>query len=427
MIDLLISPCKQLLTLAGDNAKPRRGAGLADIGLVTDGAVGINVERGTIEYAGPRDSLPQHDVAQSCPVVDASNRVVLPGFVDSHTHLVFAGSRADEFYRRAAGESYQSIARSGGGIRKTMEATRAASADELLRLATWRMSRMVQNGTTAFEVKTGYGLEVESERVALGVIQQLKQQTPALVFATYLGAHLIPPEYTSNRAAYVDQVVAQLEAISKGGLADFYDIFVDPLAFTQAEAQRIVDMGKQTKLGLRLHGDEFDDNGTAAWGVSQGALSIDHLGGIGEGGIAALATSDTVATLLPATMFFSGHGKYAPARKMIEAGCAIALATDLNPGSSMVYSMAFTMTLAALKMGLSPEECIVASTINGAHALGAAKQTGSLEVGKRADVVILDIADYRELAYHVGAKLVSDVFINGQGIIRKGTLTPDYP
>ncbi|MBN2082469.1 imidazolonepropionase [bacterium] len=422
MIDLLISPCRQVVGLAGDNAKPRRGQALSDLGLIEHGAVGISVANGTIEYVGPVADLDSSLLSASCPVLDAANCVVMPGFVDSHTHLVFGGSRADEFFRRTRGETYQEISRSGGGINKTVQATRQTSGEDLFRSAQQRLLQLYNNGTTTVEIKSGYGLDFENELKMLEVISHLAEVSPGLILGTFLGAHFFPPEYKENRAGYVAEVIRQLEHVADHSLADFYDIFIDPLAFSRDEAEQIVAAAQYTSLALRLHADEFGDDGTAAWGVNQGALSCDHLGGIGPEGIAALAASDTVATLLPATMFFSGHGEYAPARKLIEAGCAVALASDLNPGSSLVYSLPLTMTLAALNMAMSAEECITACTINAAHALGLASLIGSLEQGKRADVIVLNVPHYEEIAYHVGCEIVRDVIIRGRVIKRNGGL-----
>lgn len=422
MIDLLISPCSQLLTLEGGGPGPRRGAAMRELGLVEQGALAIDTALGTVVYAGPASELPREQLSSDCQVLDAAGCVVMPGFVDSHTHLVFAGSRADEFYRRAQGESYQSIAQSGGGIAKTMSATRESSEAELAASAWGRLRQLYSNGTTAVEIKSGYGLSREDELASLRAVRELRREAPGLVFATFLGAHLIPPEYKDRREQYVTLICEMLPEVDQSGLADFYDIFVDPLAFGREEAARIVAAARATRLRLRLHADEFGDDGTAAWGVAQGALSLDHLGGIGPEGIAALAGSNAVATLLPATMFFSGHGRYAPAREMIEAGCAVALATDLNPGSSLVYSMPFVMTLAALEMKLSAEECIVAATLNAAHALGAAGRVGSLARGKRADALVLDVPHYAEIACHVGRDIARDVVIGGSIVKRDGCL-----
>jgi len=395
---------------------------LSDLGLIENGALGIDVASGTIEYAGRYASLDRALLSGKCITIDASGRVVMPGFIDSHTHLVFGGSRAGEFYRRARGESYQEISSSGGGIIKTVAATRQASEEELFSAASSRLAQLICNGTCTVETKSGYGLDVPSELKILSVNRRLQATAPVTVFSTYLGAHLVPVERRDDRDGYVDFVIDQLREVAQAGLADFYDIFVDPLAFTLPEAQRIVAAGSETHLGLKLHADEFGDDGTTAWGVAAGALSCDHLGGIGEAGIAALAASNTVATLLPATMFFSSHGVYAPARRMIEGGCAIALATDLNPGSSLIYSIPLTMTLAVLEMAMSAEECIVAATINAAHALGIADHTGSLEPGKRADVIVIDAPHYEELPYQVGRDLIRDVIIGGRVIKSNGQM-----
>lgn len=393
---------------------------MSDIGLLRDAALGLDLATGTIEFVGPYDALPSDALAPGCPRIDARGCTVLPGFVDSHTHLVYGGSRADEFHRRCRGESYQQIAEAGGGILSSVKATRNATGEELLAGARARLHSLYSAGTTTVEIKSGYGLDHDTEIRMLEAINGLRESEPAIICATFMGAHAFPPG--AERAAYTKEVCATLLQVEDAGLADFYDIFVDPLAFNQEEAAEIIAAGRNTTLGLRLHGDEFGDDGTAAWAAAQGAVSVDHLGGISAAGISALSRAETMATLLPGTMFFCRHGHYAPARRMIDAGCAVALATDHNPGSSMLYSLPFVMTLAALNMGMSPEECITACTINGAHALQLGALTGSLEAGKRADVVIAAVPDYRELAYHVGRDVIRDVFIRGRAIKRNGVM-----
>ncbi|MCB1220045.1 MAG: imidazolonepropionase [Planctomycetales bacterium] len=422
MIDLLIKPAGCLISMAGASDSPRRAAQMADLGLLRDAAVGINSESGLIEYVGPASAVSAKQLHPDCEVFDARGRVVMPGFVDCHTHLVFGGDRADEFYKRAAGVSYAEIASQGGGIRKTMEATRAASSKELFESAWQRYLRLLENGTTAVECKSGYGLNIDSERLSMQVIRDLSRKAPGVFMRTYMGAHLIPPDFAERRIEYVEQVAGELAYFHGKDLCDFYDIFVDPLAFSQQEAQVIVDRGRELGMKLRLHADEFGDDGTAAWGVANGAVSADHLGGIGDEGIKALAGSETIATLLPGTMFFSGHGEYAPARRMIDSGCAVALATDLNPGSSLMYSLPLVMTLAVLEMKMTAAECLNAVTINAAHALCLADRIGSIEVGKQADILILDCETPEEIAYQVGTNLVSDVIVNGDLIKRHGVM-----
>jgi imidazolonepropionase len=400
------------VTLAGDNTRPRRGAQMGELGVVSDGCVLVG-DDGNIEYAGDTAGAPE---TQAPDLINAEGRCVTPGLVDSHTHLVFAGDRANEFYRRCGGESYGDIAIAGGGIAATVAATRGASEDELVELALPRLQRMLANGTTTVEIKSGYGLSEAAEMNQLGAIRRLKRDSPLNICGTCMAAHAIPAERRDSRAKYIEEVGLIYIRAGGEGLAEFADIFVDPLAFTHAEAELLIQVAARSGLMLKLHGDEFADNGTAAWGVAQGAVSIDHLGGVGDAGIEALANSNTVGTLLPGTMLFSGHGRYAPARRMIDAGCAVALATDLNPGSSHVYSLPLVMTLACLQMNMSAAECITACTINAAHALRAADRIGSLEPDKRGDVVIWDCEHYEQIPYYVGTSLARTVIAGGRVI-----------
>jgi imidazolonepropionase len=411
---LLISNIGQLCTLAGDNTKPRRRSRMCELAIVRDGAVVVDTA-GRIAYSGPVAGLPANLDEQVTHVIDAGGGCVTPGLVDSHTHLCFAGDRAGEFYRRCAGETYADIAKGGGGIALTCAATRAATQGELAEDIARRLERVWTNGTTTIEIKSGYGLTPEDELKQLRAVRQIADANGLdSVFSTYMGAHTVPPEYRDRRSDYVRQVVETIPQVAAEGLAQFVDIFVDPLAFSHEESLPIIEATRAAGLKLKLHGDEFNDDGTAAWGAQLGAVSIDHLGGISEAGIEALAGSATIATLLPGTMFFSAHGRFAPARKMIDAGCAVALATDLNPGSSHVYSLPFVMSLAALKMQMSAAECLVACTINAAHALAAAHEIGSLEVGKRADLVVWDCESYEQIPYYVGTSLARHVVIGGQ-------------
>jgi len=383
---------------------------MADLGIVQNAAL-LTDGNGDIVFAG---SSPLPDLPGDVRTIDAGGRCVTPGLIDSHAHLVFAGNRAGEFYRRCAGESYADIARAGGGIMSTVEATRAATEDELVESALLRLRRMAQNGTTTVEIKSGYGLTPGDEAKMLRATNRLYEAAGVNTFATYMGAHAIPPEYANGRADYIAQVALSIVNFADEGLMDFVDIFVDPLAFTQAEADKLTPVVRKAGLGLKIHGDEFANNGTAAWAVQRGAVSVDHLGGISREGISSLAASNTVATLLPGTMLFSGHGKFAPARRMIDAGCAVALATDLNPGSSHVYSLPMVMTLACLHMGMTAAECLTACTINAAHALRAADRIGSLEPGKRADLVIWDCDSYEQIPYYVGTNLARTVICGGR-------------
>lgn len=385
-----------------------------DLGVVPNGALGVNTHSGLIEYAGVASGLASSLITATAQRLDARGSVVMPGFVDSHTHLVYAGSRASDFYARAAGQTYQQIAQAGGGIASTVAATRQASSEDLLTLARTRLHRLYSAGTTSVEIKSGYGLSRDHELLALKVISQLADSSPGLVRRTFMGAHALPPEYAGRRHDYISKLCSMMPEIGMGGWADYCDVFIDPLAFSAEESRQLQAFAASAGLRLRVHADEFGDDGTAAWAAAHGAVSADHLGGVGEQGIAALAASNTVATLLPTSMFYTGHERYAPGRALIDAGCIVALASDHNPGSSLVYGMQFVLTLAALKMRMTPEECIVASTINGAHALELGAVTGSLELGKRADFIVLDLPDYRELPCQIGGDFVREVYMAGQ-------------
>ncbi len=412
-VDLLIVHAAQLLTLAGANERPRTGGALAELGLVPDGAVAA--ADGVIVAAGPTAQV--MDEAAPGPhgqVIDGSGRVVLPGLVDPHTHLIFAGSRADEFEMRLAGATYQEISRAGGGIASTMAATRAATEEQLLDAGRLRLDRMLAHGTTTAEVKSGYGLTVEDELKCLRVAHRLSASHDVDVIPTFLGAHAVPPERRNDPDGYVRLVIEEmLPAVVEEDLAEFCDVFCEAGAFTLEQARAVLEAGVEAGLDPKIHADELSDLGGAALAADVEAVSADHLLCASDEGLAAMANAGSIAVLLPGTALFLGL-PYARARRMIDLGVPIAVGTDFNPGTSPTYSMPMIISLACLGMRLTPAEAIVAATINAAHAIAAAEEVGSLEVGKAADIVILDDPDYRHLAMHFGVNPVVGVVKRGQ-------------
>jgi len=416
-VDLLIVHAAQLLTLAGPNDRPRTGAALAEVGMVQDGAVAA--ADGVIVAVGPTAQV-MDEVAPGpgAQVIDAAGRVVLPGLVDPHTHLIFAGSRADEFERRLAGATYQEIARAGGGIASTVQATRAASEDQLLESARQRLDRLLAHGTTTVEVKSGYGLTVEDELKCLRVAHRLSASHEVDLIPTFLGAHAVPPERRHDPDGYVRLVIDEmLPAVVEEDLAEFCDVFCEAGAFTPEQSRAVLEAGLEAGLDPKIHADELSDLGGAALAADLEAVTADHLLCASDDGLAAMANAGTIAVLLPGTAFFLGL-PYARARRMIEIGVAVAVGTDFNPGTSPTYSMPMAVALACLGMRLTPAEAIAASTINAAHAIGAAEEVGSLEAGKAADVLILDLPDYRHLPMHFGVNPVHVAIKRGQVVRR---------
>jgi len=415
MAGILISNADLVLTCAGGEL-PRRGAGMRDLGAITRCFIKIDRNSGKIVYVGnePPDNLPA-----DCETVDASECTVIPGLVDPHTHPVYVGSRANEFFMRARGKTYLEISKSGGGINASVRTTRDAGVDELSATGLRNAWEMLRHGTTMFEAKSGYGLSLESEIRMLEAIREVGENAPQEVIPTFLGAHAIPFDYTEKRGEYLDIVLGEmLDRVVEEKLAEYMDVFIEDGAYTLKEGERVCMAAKDRGLGIRIHADEFTDMGAARLGVEFGVASVDHLGAIGDDGIKTLADGNTVATLLPATIFFVNSDGYAPARRLIDEGAPVALASDLNPGSSMVFGMPIVMTLAVLKMRMTIEECIVASTINAAYSLGRAHSKGSIEVGKDADLVILDADSPEELPYRLGADIVRDVMIGGKWVKR---------
>ena len=375
----------------------------------------IIVQNGRFAYVGPENEKPPELLIDED--FDANGATAVPGFVDSHTHIPFAGFRESEFNRRLQGETYEEIAAAGGGIAATVRATRKASEDQLTANVLARAGTMVRYGTTTAEAKSGYGLDKENELKQLRAIREAGARSPVRLIPTCLAAHDFPPEARGN-AAYVSTIIEQiLPAVADEKLAVFCDAFVERGAFSAAQGEAVLRAGVQLGMVPRLHADEFSDGRGASLAAAIGAASADHLMQVSEDGIAALAASDTVANLLPATSFFLMSDRYAPARTLIDSGAIVSLSTDCNPGSSMTESMQTVMQLATLQMKMTVEESLTAATLNGAYSLRMAKEIGSIETGKRADFVLLDAPSYLHLVYHFGVNLVSAVFRDGQRIV----------
>jgi imidazolonepropionase len=407
-MNLLIRNIGQCVTVASHGSGKKSGDDMRNVGIVTDAHVLINNGMIASVSSGAPPSVPE-----SIEVIDAEGRVLLPGFVDSHTHTVFAGSRENEFAMRAEGKSYQEIAEAGGGIISTMRATRDASKKELYRLAERRLDMMMRYGTTAVEIKSGYGLSPESEMKILEVIHDLKRDHYANITATFLGAHALPPEYKDDIKGYVDRICDyMLPYIAEKKLASFVDVFCEKGYFDLHHTELIILEAKRHGLIPKLHADQLNAFGASELGAKHNAISVDHLEKTTEHGIAALKNSRTIATVLPGCSLFLNH-PYAPARALIDAGVPVAIATDFNPGSQMCYSMQMMMTLACTQMRMTPEEAITAATLNGAAALGLSHEIGSIETGKQADCVLYNVHDYRYIPYHYGVNHVWKVVKNG--------------
>ncbi|HKP46995.1 MAG TPA: imidazolonepropionase [Pyrinomonadaceae bacterium] len=385
---------------------------MRELSIVKDGA--MLVRDGRVEKTGAREALLPL-ITNEYEVLDANNRIVLPGFVDAHTHPVFAGTRADEFEERAAGVTYQEIATRGGGIQSTVNATRAATLDELVergkRYAGWFMA----NGTTTVEAKSGYGLTLEDELKMLRAIKRLNAETPLHYVPTFLGAHSIPPEYKSSREKYVSLLIEEmLPRIAQEGLAEYCDVFCDEHAFTTKESRTILSAARSQGLKLRIHADQLSLSGGAKLAAELSAATADHLEHTDAEGIGALKSAAVQPVLLPGSVYALGSGRYPAARVMIDAGLAVILATDFNPGSSPTPSMPMILSLASTHMKMTPAESITAATINAAYSLGRGDRIGSLEPGKNADFVIYDCDDYRELAYFFGVQHAVDGYCKGR-------------
>jgi imidazolonepropionase len=417
-MSLLISPCTQLLTLAG-SPLARRGAAQGQLGLIEQGAVLIEGE--TVRAIGLASDLETRYGNLCDQRIGAEGCVVMPGFVDSHAHPVFVSLRDNEYELRIRGNTYQEIAERGGGILSSVRAVRGTSRDELLQISRKRVARALEYGTTTLEAKSGYGLDLDNETKILNVIRELHQSLPLELVPTFLGAHEIPPEYRSQRSAYVDLLVDEMiPAIARHQLAEFCDCFVEPRLFSISDAERIGRAALEHGLGMKFHADQLTCSGATQLGVRLGAISVDHLEQIEAEDIQALAGSQTIATLLPGSVFHLGLDRYPPARALIDADVAVALATDFNPGSSPTLSMQMILSLACAQMRMTPAEAIVAATINGAHAVGRAGRIGSVEPGKQADLCIMEVEDYRQIPYFFGMNHCSMTIKKGKIVYQRG-------
>lgn len=388
----------------------RRGADMAELSHIEN--AGIVIDDGIISYVGPMSDIP--DVSGPYEEIDAAGNAVLPGFVDSHTHLIFGGYRPDEFEWRLKGDSYMSIMERGGGIQSTVNATRGESLDSLVDKAQWFIDRMSEMGVTTVEAKSGYGLETKSELKMLDAINELagRENQKLRVVSTFLGAHAVPAEYKGRTAEYVDMMIREMIPAAKGK-ARFFDIFTEKNVFEIEESRKLLNAAREAGFELKLHADEIVTLGGAELAAEVGAVSADHLLHVSDEGVRLMAERGVVATLLPLTAF-ALREPYAPARKFIDAGAAVALATDLNPGSCFSGSIPLTIALACIYMNMSIEETITALTLNGAAACGLADVTGSIEPGKSGDVVILNFDTYKSLPYYVGMNCVKTVISQGR-------------
>jgi imidazolonepropionase len=437
-VDLLVTHASQLLTIPSHEQGPQRGHRLGDLAIITDGAVAVSA--GSIVDLDSTAALAaRHQAAQT---IDAGGRVVMPGFVDPHTHVVFAGDRANEFERRIAGATYMEIMNAGGGIMSTVRATRAASLDELVDQTRARLDRMLAHGTTTAEAKTGYGLELAAEVKLLAAIARLDAEHPIDLVPTFLGAHAIPAEFKGREDAYTDVVVKEmLPALAEFGtrnsksashvnigiphphrgaaqsafpIPNFVDVFCEDGAFTLAQSRRILEKALALGFALKIHVDEFEPLGGTRLGVELGAVSVDHVVTTPRDEIELLGKSDTIAVSLPGTPFGLAHRDYTPAQAILAAGGALALATDINPGTTWNESMQFIVALACRYLKLTQAQALAAATINAAHAIGRGRSIGSLEIGKQADMLIMDVSDYRSIGYRYGTNLVRTVIKRGQ-------------
>jgi imidazolonepropionase len=416
MSEIAVLNCSQMVTLAGPT-RARRGAEMRDLATIEDGAMLVRDD--SIAALGPRAEI-ERLCGTDTEIVDAGGRIVLPSFVDAHTHPVFAGTRADEFEERAQGATYAEIAARGGGIRATVYRTRNALEDELLENARRYADWFLRGGTTTIEAKSGYGLSLKTETTILRVIQRLGKEGPLRVVPTLLGAHEVPDEFRGRAGDYIDVVIREmLPRVRAARLAEYCDVFCEPNVFPVEQARRVLLAAKEQGLGLRVHADQFTEDYGSLLAAEVGAATADHLERTSERALEALRAANVQPVLLPGSVYNLGSTHYPAARRMIDMGLAVVLATDFNPGSSPTTSMPLMLSLACTQMKMTPAEAIVAATINAACSLGRGHEIGTLECGKLADFVIHDCEDYRELPYFFGRETAWKVFVGGAAVFTR--------
>ena len=412
-VDLIIKNAGELLTLSPSSLEE------SGLGIIRKGA--ITVKEGKIFWIGKTEELPKKfGLGKDGQEIDATGKVVMPGLIDSHTHLIFAGSREKEFEQRIQGLSYLEIAERGGGILSTVEATRKASFDELLLLGKKRLDRMLSKGVTTIEAKSGYGLSLQDEMKILKVMKALQEVHPIEIVPTFLGAHTIPREFRDARARYIDLLTKEMiPRVAQERLAEFCDVFCEEKAFTLEESKKILETGKGYGLKPKIHADQLSPGGGAELAAEVDAFSADHLEHVSQTGIERMAEKGVTAVLLPGASFFLSMKKFPPAREMIQKGVYVSLATDLNPGSSMTESLPLMMTMGCTMYKMVPKEVIQGTTIHAARSMGRENEIGSLEVGKQADILLLAIPNYRYLPYHFGVDHVEVVIKKGRIVYQK--------
>jgi len=423
---IFVRNASQLVTLEGSSRSPLVRGAMSDLGIIENGSIWI--EGGVIQAVGQDAELKMKYATrlQEAVEVDASGKLVTPGLVDPHTHLVFAGSRKNEFNMRLNGASYMDIMNSGGGIYATTTRTQLASHEELFQESYQRLNQFLQHGVTTVEAKSGYGMEWKTEKKQLEVARELNEKHPIDIVSTFMGAHAVPKQYKENPEEFVELLMDEMiPEVARQSLAEFNDVFCEQGVFTPEQSRRILEAGKHYKLIPKIHADEIEPYEGAELAAEIGAISADHLLKASEKGMKAMAAQGVVGVLLPGTAYFL-MAESANARKMIDLGVPVALSTDCNPGSSPTVSLPFIMNLACLKMGMTPAEVLTAATINAAHAINRGNQIGSLEAGKKADITIFNVENYMKLQYLYGVNHTDIVIKNGRVVVKGGKLIEEF-